>query len=369
MDGKGRPFLDYIPAELVERKLNQEMELHLVNGSIIRILGSDNVDSLVGGNPVGIIFTEYSLHKDVVWDYLRPILAENDGWAIFNGTPRGLNHFNTMFKVASGNPEWFVQYLTATDTGYPTKEEIQKERDAGMPEGLVQQEFYCSWTASSEGVCIPLEIIQPCIDRVLNFEDYEAEPDILGIDVAYAAKGDKAVIAHRRGRKLYPLESYQGLDNMDFASKIDRKIKEVNPKMVFIDAGMGSGVISRLRKLGHESIVIPINFGGTPRESFYANKTTEMWVRTRDWIASQEPSLPNDEILIRDLSCPFLDSRDQRGKVKIESKDSRRKRGFGSTDEADAVILTHAEDVVAMDFMQSWTSTTNNFEIDTTQFI
>jgi hypothetical protein len=32
----------------------------------------------MGTNPVGIIFSEYSLMNPVVWDYFRPILRENN---------------------------------------------------------------------------------------------------------------------------------------------------------------------------------------------------------------------------------------------------------------------------------------------------
>ena len=344
MDGGGRPFLDYIPRQLVEKKSEQRMEIHLKNGSIIRLAGSDNIDSIVGGNPIGIIFTEFSLHKPEAWHYLRPILAENGGWALFNGTPRGMNHFFTMMNTAREDEKWFTQYLTRDDTGIPSLEAIEDDRRSGMPESLIQQEYYCSWMASSEEICIPLDILEPCTTTAINKEDYGMEPIVMGVDVAYAAKGDKATIAIRQGRMLHPVQAFQGLDNMEFVSQIIVAIREYRPDMVFIDAGQGNGVISRLRQLGYDDIVVPINFGGKPEDPVYANKTTEMWVRTRDWINSSAapPKIPNDEELIRELSGPMLDTRDDRGKVRIESKARRLTRGISSTDLADAVILTHA---------------------------
>ena len=48
---QGESFLDYIPASLVKSKNSQEMKILLANGSIIQLVGSDNVDSLVGTNP------------------------------------------------------------------------------------------------------------------------------------------------------------------------------------------------------------------------------------------------------------------------------------------------------------------------------
>lgn len=77
-------FLDMIPAELVDRKNEQEMKIHLINGSIIQLVGSDNADGLVGTNAYGVIFSEYALQDPLVYSLIyRPILTANGGWALF----------------------------------------------------------------------------------------------------------------------------------------------------------------------------------------------------------------------------------------------------------------------------------------------
>lgn len=150
-DKDGFRVRDHIPPAIQKRVDNQRMTIELYNGSVIRFLGSDNIDSLVGSNPIGVLFSEFSLHKPEAWDYLRPILMENGGWAFFNGTPRGRNHLYDMYKKALKDPEWYCEILTVDDTGVVTPEQIQKERDDGMPEPLVKQEFYCSFDASILG--------------------------------------------------------------------------------------------------------------------------------------------------------------------------------------------------------------------------
>jgi hypothetical protein len=345
MDGTGKKFLDYIPPELVTRKLNQTMKLWLKNGSAIQLLGSDNPDAVVGNNPLGIVFTEFSLHKPGIWEYLRPILAENGGWAMFNGTPRGMNHFYLMARMAEKNPAWFYQYLTQKDTGYPTLEAIQEERDAGMPESLVDQEFFSSWTASSEETLIPLDFIKPCIDTRLFTEDYIHAPKILSCDPAYAEKGDQAVIARRQGRMLYPLDKWRGIKNTTLASHVAKYIVDWRPDAVFIDAGRGEGVIHRLEQLGFSNYITPIHFGGAVYSDLYRKKKDEMWDRTKLWLCTpgSAPQIPDDEELIRDLSAPTFHINDK-GYLEVEGKKSLKARGYSSTDSADAVILTFAEE-------------------------
>lgn len=151
LDKDGFRNIDHFPQQLVRRRDNQQMTLELVNGSFVRFLGSDNIDSVVGTNPIGVIFSEFSLHKIEAWNYLRPILIENGGWALFNGTPRGKNHMWKLLEAAKDDPEWYSDVKTIDDTGVMTAEQVENEIKNGMPRALAMQEFYCSFDAAMTG--------------------------------------------------------------------------------------------------------------------------------------------------------------------------------------------------------------------------
>lgn len=152
MSNDGKRFLDYIPEELRERTNNQEMKMRLKNGSLIQIVGSDNYDSLMGTNPVGIVFSEYALQDPTAYQYLRPILTANNGWALFLSTPRGKNHLWELYQIAQHNPNWFCYKLTLDDTQHIPFHEIEREKAEGiMSEDLIQQEYYTSFTLGVEG--------------------------------------------------------------------------------------------------------------------------------------------------------------------------------------------------------------------------
>jgi phage terminase large subunit len=148
----GRLFLDHWPRALIASRNESEMKIKTRDGSVWQIVGSDNyTDALIGGNPMGIVFSEYALQNPSCWHYLRPILAENDGWAAFAYTPRGNNHGHDLFEMARGNPQWFCERLTVADTGAITQSAIEEERRAGMPDELIEQEFFCSFEAALVG--------------------------------------------------------------------------------------------------------------------------------------------------------------------------------------------------------------------------
>lgn len=149
-DKDGFSFLDHFPKEIIKRKNDSDMLIEFINGSILQIIGTDNVDSIVGTNPVGCVFSEYALQHPSAWDFIRPILRENGGWAIFNFTPRGNNHGKTILDIAKKSG-WFCQVLTVEDTGAISAADIEQERLEGMSEELIQQEYYCSFDAALVG--------------------------------------------------------------------------------------------------------------------------------------------------------------------------------------------------------------------------
>lgn len=155
-DKNGFPFLGHFPKELRAGKPNDtEMKLRYKNGSLFQVVGSDNIDSIVGTNPIGCVFGEFSLQNPKGWDFIRPILAENGGWAIFNYTPRGKNHAYDLMEMAKNDPSWFVQVLTAADTGAISPEVLAQERKEIIAkhgdDSLYLQEYFCSFVAAIMG--------------------------------------------------------------------------------------------------------------------------------------------------------------------------------------------------------------------------
>ena len=155
IDKDGWKTINHIPEEIIKRKNDTEMKVELINWSIIQIIWSDNVDSIVWTNPIGIVFSEYSLQSPAVWDFLRPILAENGWWAIFNFTPRWDNHAKELLDMAKENKDWMVSIQTVDDTKAITPEVLESERQEIIQkngsDAIFQQEYYCSFDAWING--------------------------------------------------------------------------------------------------------------------------------------------------------------------------------------------------------------------------
>lgn len=139
------------PPEIRVATREQEMMIKLQGGATWQVVGSDNFNALVGSPPRGIVFSEFSLSDPQAWDYLRPILAENGGWALFIYTARGKNHGYTLYRMAERNPDWFCEVLSVEDTKAIPLSIIEDERKSGMSEDMIQQEYYCSFESANPG--------------------------------------------------------------------------------------------------------------------------------------------------------------------------------------------------------------------------
>lgn len=139
----GRRFMDLFFGDLAAGVNNTDMFVEGENGSTWQLLGSDNYDRMVGANPRGVVFSEWALCDPRAWDYIRPILRANGGWAIFISTFRGRNHAWQMYQRLKDNPEWYVTTQTIDDTGIITPEQVEADRVSGMSDRLIDQEYYC----------------------------------------------------------------------------------------------------------------------------------------------------------------------------------------------------------------------------------
>lgn len=154
---KGARFIDVAFADQEVARNNTDMLIEMYNGSTWQLLGSDNYDRIVGANIVGAYFSEFALCDPRAWDYIRPMLLENDGTAVFISTFRGRNHMWQMAQNLKNNPDWYVDIMGVEDSRdvdgnrLITDEMIASERASGMSDSMIKQEYFCNPAATSDG--------------------------------------------------------------------------------------------------------------------------------------------------------------------------------------------------------------------------
>lgn len=151
-------FEEYPGVEKNEAKLRIKIPRHDKGDFItIFLLGGENYDSIRGIYLDGCGLDEYAQMNPAIWgEVVRPALSDRKGWAIFIGTPKGMNQFYEMYDTARRNmgnhPElkWFAFNAPASKTGIIDADELKAMRHE-MSEEEYEQELECSFQAALVG--------------------------------------------------------------------------------------------------------------------------------------------------------------------------------------------------------------------------
>jgi len=308
-DKDGFRFLDHFPKEIVKEVNQSDMKIELVNGSILQMVGADNIDRIVGTNPIGVIFSEYSLMKPDVWNFISPILLENGGWAIFIMTPRGANHAWDLMTTIKDDPSWFVQILTVDDTKALTKEQLDQARKE-MPQDLFKQEYYCTFLDNGLGF---FRRVDENTYKVEEYHPKELAMYQLGVDLA---KYNDFTVISPFNLNDFHLQKQDVFNQMDYnlqKARIENAYLRYNRGRIVIDStGVGEPVFDDLNARGMN--IIPFRFNRTSR--------TDLLKNLQILLEQDKIKIPNDEVLTNELKSMTYEL-NENGGTKITVPDGK----------------------------------------------
>lgn len=308
IDNNGFKMLDHIPKQLIKSTNATELKIELLNGSIIQLVPADEFkNSGVGANPVGVVFSEYSITSPEAWQFVSPILAVNGGWAIFNFTPRGKNHAWVVLETAKEKAKWFWEILTVDDTKVLSKEALEEER-TGMPESLFKQEYYCEFLEGAGQFF--KRIKQNCYDK--DFYLPEEGDFQIGADLAKYQDWTVLTPFNLNHFIAYPQDRFNQVDWNLQKAKIEAMSRRHGDALVWIDStGLGDPIVDDLKARG-------VNIGGEDGKGFKFNETSRRNLLNNLAILLEQDKIkiPNDDGLISELEA-FRYELAENGKIKV----------------------------------------------------
>ena len=323
-------YLKHYTAPIPYVKVNEsELSIKLPNEATIRIFGADNPDALRGTYFDGVVLDEVAQMKPFVWgEIIRPALADRNGWAVFIGTPKGINLFSELYDKALAlgqkeDGEWAAMLYSVDQTGVINEKELASLREE-MSENEFRQEFLCDFNAANDNSLISVDLVREAIGRHYRETEYKAAPLIFGVDVARFGN-DSTVIFKRQGLVSFDPIIIKKFDSVQVADLVAMHIDKDKPDAVFIDAGQGHGVIDHLRRsLGYKVTEVP--FGASAIDSdHYANRRIEMWDKMAKWL-QQGGAIPPSTLLQADLTAPTYGYTVGKNLKILESKDKIKER-------------------------------------------
>lgn len=227
---------------------------------------------------------------------------------------------------------------TATDCPWLPADHIERmEAKYGKDHPLVRSMLWAEFMVQSEDMVVNMA----ALERVL-----QSPPDVVhgpkserkGF-VDFAAGRDENVFAVRDGNEVRIVKAWREQDTMRAASQLVQLFVEsqLTPQQISGDAdGLGKPIIDRLAQLGW-----PIGYfhGGKPPQfdEHYANAWAERWFSLARDIERGVIVLPAGDMDLRAQLLSRKQEFNDKGKLRLESKDKMRSRGVQSPDRADAV--------------------------------
>lgn len=215
-------YLKHYAFQVMKQANEAELMVALVNGSVIRLFGADNPDSLRGLGFDGVYMDEYGDFKPSVWgNVIRPTLSDKKGWAVFGGTPKGHNQFYDIVRVAQETEGWFFLRLPASESQLLDDEELKAARQQ-LSEDQYLQEYECSFDAAILGAYYGEEMRMVDQEgRVTNVEYDPEVPVFTAWDLGY--RDDTAIWWYQLvGNEVHVLDYYgaSGADVADLAEEV-----------------------------------------------------------------------------------------------------------------------------------------------------
>lgn len=266
-------------------------------------------------------------------------------------------HFWHGIRISSAeSPN--VQAGTAVVPGLAGRGWIEeKKQEWGEDSPIYQVRVEGNFPTQGSNVVISLALVTRAEERWRDADEAEkaGEPALLGdgpleLGVDPARFGDdESVIAPRRGKKVFVLRAFQGLDGVQLAGEVLRTIRELRrpgdplPRVKVDVIGIGASCADQLRYHTdpdgrRELVLVEVNSAESATSSEYHRLRDQLWFAIPAWI-KEGGALPPDSKLTRDLVAPNY-SFDPQGRYLVESKDKTKVRLKNSPDRGDAVALS-----------------------------
>jgi phage terminase large subunit len=246
------------------RFFESELRADFKNGARIKLYGADNPDSLRGLALWGVIFDEYSQQPgNIFTEIIRPALADNKGYAIWIGTPKGKNDFFRLYEYAKRSENWLGLLLTVDDTKLIEEAELA-DAEGIMDSDEFKQEWFCSFEAAIKGAYYASQVSKARKDDRITSVPYI---ESLRVDTWWdLGIGDSTAIWFTQyvGNEIHFIDYYEasGEGLKHYASILDKRGYLYNthnaPHDIEVrELGSGKSRIEMAKKYGIKFKVVP----------------------------------------------------------------------------------------------------------------
>ena len=305
----------------------------------------ESPESLQGFHSPNMLFLcdEASGIPDIIFQVGEGSMSTKGAKTILTGNPtRNSGYFYDSHH--SMKHKWKTFTVRCQDSSHVNPDFIKDMAEKyGEDSNVYKIRVLGEFPTTNDDSVIPLHLIDEARTRQ-NVEP-STEEIIWGLDISRFGN-DRTALAKRPGPPL--IEKIKSWKNKDLMQTVGLVVTEYEslpfnkrPNEILIDSiGLGAGVADRLKELNLDCQITAVNVAELPSmQEKYMRLRDELWFLAREWFEGRDCKIPEDDDLVSELTAPsyaFMSN----GKIKVDSKEIMKRKGFKSPDIADAFCLT-----------------------------
>lgn len=310
---------------------------------------TDEPDRITGfhNKNILVVIDEGGSVNDEVYGAIENPLAAGFTRLLLLGNPtQCVGKFHDAFASSSYKSFHISAFDTPSFTGegdYPfliNKAYVeQKKIDWGEDSPLYEVYIKGDFPSGETDRLIPFGLAEQAIGREIKPSDDE----FYGVGVDTARFGDDENAAYvRHGGKVISSYFWRKADTEETIGKINHIINEIKAKYdcvprVNIDEGYNPGVVDGLKAIGQK--VCGVSFQSKANDPVFANIRAEMFWNLAGLFKDKAIQIPDDKILLKQLTDIKKKALNRNDQILIESKEEMKARRLKSPDRADALAL------------------------------
>ncbi|MEO0477179.1 MAG: hypothetical protein AAF085_14615 [Planctomycetota bacterium] len=253
-------------------------------------------------------------------------------------------------------PRWHCIHWNAEETPdsawFDQRRNRELEEQFGRDSDVYRVRVLGEFPHSDPNCVVSSEHLEKVIDKKLMLPMVRACSDKqFGMDFARFG-GDENTVYRRSGKAIIQWKTFPRNDPNDvlawtFAQQQAAGWQDHECHYVADAGGMGQGLMKNFHNAG--KIVTEFQFHHKPQDIQYGNRITEAWFNFAKQVRKQDCYLPNDSMLLQQLSTRQY-KLNAKGRIVLETKDEYARRmagseGSKSPDRADGCVLAYYDDL------------------------
>lgn len=298
-----------------------------------------------------VVVDEASGIPDEVYNSLENPLASGFTRYLLLGNPtQNIGRFKDSFT----SPNYKSIHISAYDTpsfigegNYPfliNKDYIeQKKLEWGEDSPLYEVYIKGDFPSGETDRLIPFGLAEAATFREIIPGTEEGIS--IGVDTARMGEDENALYV-RKGEKVIDSHFWRKAKTEEIIGRISHEIKEHESQITNIDEGYNPGVVDGLKALQElkQYKINGISFQQTAKDSkVFANARAEMYWELAQRFKVGDIQIPNDKILLKQLTDIKKKPLNRYDQIILESKQDMKQRGLKSPDRGDALALCFYE--------------------------